>query len=48
MSSQPKVVELPTVTKTIPCGKCGREMTVGKSTVLAYCRECSATLAVKR
>ena len=50
MSANPveKIVELPTVTKTIPCGKCGREMVVATRTVLAFCRDCSATLGVKR
>jgi len=43
-----KVVELPRSTKEIPCGKCGRTMTVSERTVLAYCNSCSQGLGVKR
>jgi len=44
----PKVIELPQTTKTLPCGKCGRDLTVPTHTVLAYCQSCSANLGVKR
>lgn len=44
----PKVVEMPANGKMLPCGKCGREILVGPNAVLAYCRDCSATLGVKR
>jgi hypothetical protein len=45
---QPAVVEIPQLVKTVQCGKCGEEIRVGKNVVLAYCRECSAGLGVKR
>jgi RNase P subunit RPR2 len=48
MTSQPNVVEIPRNVKTMPCGKCGREILVGKNTVLAFCRDCSANLGVKK
>jgi hypothetical protein len=50
MSTQPKPIEFPQryVTKTMPCGKCGREMQVSERTVLAFCRDCSATMGVKK
>lgn len=44
----PAVVEIPQLTKDEPCGKCGRLIRVGKNVLLAYCRECSAGLGVKR
>jgi uncharacterized CHY-type Zn-finger protein len=43
-----KVVEMPVNSKVLACGKCGREMTVNANTVLAFCRDCSAHLGVKR
>jgi DNA-directed RNA polymerase subunit RPC12/RpoP len=42
------VVEIPQHLKTLACGKCGREISVSKNTILAYCRDCSANLGVKR
>lgn len=49
MSAKPQqVVEIPQLTKTEHCDKCGREIRVGKNVVLAYCRECSAGLGVKK
>jgi hypothetical protein len=45
---QKKVIELPQTTKILPCGKCGRDLTVPTRTVLAYCQSCSANLGVKR
>lgn len=48
MSTQPKVIEMPLGAKTLHCGKCGREIVVGKNTVLAYCRDCSANLGEKK
>lgn len=48
VTTQPKIIEMPLGAKTIPCDKCGREIVVGRNTVLAFCRECSANLGVKR
>ena len=48
MGSPAKIVEMSPSTKTLPCGKCGREMTVSVRTVLAYCPGCSQNLGVKR
>jgi hypothetical protein len=50
MSTQPKPIEFPQryLTKSMPCGKCGREIQVSERTVLAFCRDCSATMGVKR
>jgi hypothetical protein len=50
MSTTPKPIEFPQryVFKVIPCGKCGCEMQVSERTVLAFCRDCSATLGEKR
>jgi hypothetical protein len=42
------VIEIPQTTKILPCGKCGRDLTVPTRTVLAYCQNCSANLGVKR
>ena len=46
MSAKP--IEFPQLTKVEKCGKCGREIRVGKNVVVAYCRECSAGLGVKK
>lgn len=48
MGSPAKVIEIPQALKTLPCGKCGREVSVGVRVVLAYCQSCSANLGVKR
>lgn len=50
MSTQPKPIEFPParVTKIVPCGKCGRELQVSERTVMAFCRDCSATLGEKK
>ena len=49
MSTAPnKVTEMPRLTKQIDCGKCGRELIVSERTVLAFCRDCSATMGVKK
>ena len=48
MATQAKVIELPQSTKALPCGKCGREMTVSARTVLVYCPGCSQHLGVKK
>jgi hypothetical protein len=49
MSTTPtKITEMPRLTKQIPCGKCGRELVVSERTVLAFCRDCSATMGVKK
>ena len=49
MSSQPtNVIQMPVGAKTMPCDKCQREIVVGKNTVLAYCRECSAGMGMKK
>jgi hypothetical protein len=42
------LLELPHPTKILPCGKCGTGVCVSANTVLAYCRECSAGLGVKK
>ena len=36
------------VFKLIKCAKCGCELQVGERVVMAFCRDCSATLGVKR
>jgi hypothetical protein len=46
--TQRNLIAIPQLTKDEPCGKCGRVMRVGKKVVLAYCRECSAGMGVKR
>jgi uncharacterized CHY-type Zn-finger protein len=43
-----KVVEMPRLTKQILCGKCGCELVVSERTVLAFCRDCSATMGEKK
>lgn len=43
-----RVVELPKMTKTIPCAGCGIEITVGRNTVFIYCRECSQKMSGKK
>ena len=43
-----KVIEIPQATKTLPCGKCGRNVIVSSRTVLVYCPACSQGLGVKR
>ena len=43
-----QVIAMQPTTRTIDCGKCGREMTVSIRTVLAYCPACSAGLGVKK
>lgn len=48
MAAEAKVIEMPRSTKEIPCGKCGRTMTVSERTVLAFCPACSQNLGVKR
>jgi uncharacterized CHY-type Zn-finger protein len=48
MNAPNKVTEMPRLTKEISCGKCGRELTVSERTVLAFCRDCSATMGVKK
>ena len=48
MAAEAKVIEIPQSTKVLPCGKCGREMTVSVRTVLAFCPACSQNLGVKR
>ena len=48
MGEAQKVIEMQKNSKVIACGKCGREMTVNANTVLAFCRDCSAHLGVKR
>ncbi len=48
MGTPAKLIELPQSTKVLPCGKCGREMTVSIRTVLAYCPACSAGLGEKK
>jgi hypothetical protein len=46
--TQKNLLPMPQLCKLEKCGKCGREISVGKNVVLAYCRECSAGLGVKR
>lgn len=48
MNATKQILEMPHLTKTVQCGKCGREITVGKNTILGYCRECSSRLGEKR
>lgn len=48
MGAEAKVIEIPQMLKTLPCGKCGREVSVGVRVVLAYCRSCSQNLGVKQ
>ena len=48
MSTAPKIIEMPLGAKTVRCDKCGRELVVGRNTVLAYCRDCSAKLGEKK
>jgi hypothetical protein len=45
-----RVIEFPAdnLYKQVPCDKCGCELTVPKSTILAFCRDCSAGMAVKK
>ncbi|MCU1338833.1 MAG: hypothetical protein JWO19_4414 [Bryobacterales bacterium] len=47
---QAAVLEFPADcrTQTLTCGKCGRELAVSVKTVLAFCRDCSADLGVKK
>ena len=44
------VIEFPAdnLMKQAECGKCGRELVVPRSTILAFCRDCSAGMAVKK
>lgn len=42
------ILELPRPTKMLPCGKCGEAVCVSSNTVLAYCKQCSAGLGVKK
>jgi len=48
MATQPLQFPADRLTKVIPCGKCGQPMDVSNRVVLAFCRDCSAPLGVKR
>jgi hypothetical protein len=41
-------IAMPARTQELACGKCGRTVLVSTTTILAFCRDCSATLGVKR
>lgn len=43
-----QVQELPRATQHVQCGKCGRDLVVGHRTVMAFCRDCSASMGVKK
>ena len=49
MATQP-ILQFPAekATKEIPCGKCGQTLQVSARVVMAFCRDCSAGMGVKR
>ena len=49
MATQP-ILQFPAekATKEILCGKCGQTLQVSARVVMAFCRDCSAGMGVKR
>ena len=42
------MIIIPTTTKILPCGKCSCDVVVSNRTIMAFCRDCSATLGEKK
>jgi uncharacterized CHY-type Zn-finger protein len=43
-----KLIEMPTTSKVLLCGKCKRAMVVSLRTVMVFCPDCSENLGVKQ